>query len=189
MANNSIYNKKEVPTTIHTTGCSMAETGRNDYDDFNKPLKPLNVIPEEKKDEVLKENYIPCKGYDGDYMDVKLELLPEFTKPSALRPEPLVTVTVPAGIHPIALLNPEAINQAWIILNPEVVKELRKFPYKFQQDTVAYGEFFRLENNDSFSLQEVKYFEGWRVIRECNIDGVVYQRPENPEFIIEMVME
>ena len=185
---NSIYEtNREVPS-VHT-GCSLAETGWNEYDDFDNSLKPLNVIPGEKKDEVLQEKFISSQGFDGYYDDKKLELLPEFTKPSSLRTEPLVTITVPSGIHPITLLKPEVINHAWIILDKDVVEKIKDFTYKFKQNTFAFGEFFRLENNDTFTLQKIEYFEGWRVLRECNIDGVIFQRPECPEFIVEMIME
>ena len=183
---NSIYNKREVPS-VHF-GCSMAETGASDYDDFDNPLAPLNVIPE-GKDILFVENRTEYTGIDGKYEDVKRELPAGLENPSSVREEPLVTVVVSSGVHPITLVNPEVINHAWIFYRKDVVEEIRKFPYKYQQDSIAYGEFFRLENCDSFSLQKVEYFEGWRVLRECEINGIVYQRPEVPEYIIELVME
>ena len=168
---------------------SMAEPRFADFDDLDNPLKSFKVIPEEKKDYVLQEKENPCNGDGGSYVDTKLELLPEFTKPSSLREEPLVTITVPSGIHPITLIKPEVINHAWIILSKDVVEKLREFSYKFKQNTIAYGEFFRLENDDSFYLQRVEHFDGWRVLRECQINGETFRVPECPEFIIEMTIE
>lgn len=183
---NSIYNQKEVPS-IHT-GCSLAETGASEYDDFDNPLGELDIIPRGTDIHFVEERN-EVEGFDGPYVEVKVTLPLEIQNPSSVRDEPLVTVVVSSGVHPITLFNPEVINHAWIILDKDVVEKIREFPYKFQQDTISYGEFFRLENNDSFSLQKVKYFEGWRVLQECNIDGTIFQRPKYPEFIIEMVME
>lgn len=182
---NSIYNEREVPM-MHPR-CSMAETGAGDYDDFDNPLKSFNIIPEGKEDLLIR--HVEAYKYDGEnHEEVSYTLPCGIENPSSVREEPLVTVVVSSEVHPITLLNPEVIKNAWIFCKEDVVEEIRKFPYRYQQDTIAYGEFFRLENCDSFSLQKVEHFEGWRVLRECEINGTVYQRPDVPEYIIELVM-
>ena len=72
---NSIYNKREVPS-VHS-GCSLAETGAGDYDDFDNPLKALDIIPEGKEVPFVKNvnKYVS----DGEhYEDVHYDLPTEF---------------------------------------------------------------------------------------------------------------
>jgi len=185
---NSSSNMREVPR-IHP-GCSMAETGYNDYDDFDNPLRPLDIIPEDRKGKVLSEEKTQEKGYDGYYVDKKLELLPEFTKPSSVREEQYVTILIPSsgGVDFVTLFGGINFKKAWVFMNEDVVEELRKHPYKYHNKTVAYGEIFRLEDNDTFWLQDVKYFDGWKVLLKCEINGEVFHRLEKPEFIIQFEM-
>ena len=74
-------------------------------------------------------------------------------------------------------------------LHKNVVDVLRSRPLKYHQKTVAYGEFFRFEDLDEISLQEVEHFTDWKIIFEGKIDGEVFYRPDTPELIIEVVME
>jgi len=62
-------------------------------------------------------------------------------------------------------------------------------PYRYHQATVAYGEFFRFESFDEISLQDVKYFENWKVFLEGKISEKEVYRPDEPKSIIEVVME
>jgi len=111
--------------------------------------------------------------------------------PSSVREEPLVTVVVPSGIHPIAFLKGNGVNiqKSWVFMNNDVADVLRNTPYKFHQATVAYGEFFRFENLDTISLQFVKYFDNWKVLLDWEFDGKKFVRIDKPECIIEVVME
>lgn len=185
---NSIYNKREVPS-IHP-GCSMAETGWNEWDDYDNPLKPLDIIPEGKVIHFI-ERKTEYKGCDGPYVDVKIELPSEFEHPSSVREEPLVTVTVPSGVHPITFLKEKGVDieNSWIFMNNDVVEAIQKMPYRYHQATVAYGEFFRFESLDTISLQSVKYFDSWKVLLDWEFDGKEFVRIDNPVSIIEVVME
>ena len=180
--------ERNVPS-IHP-GCSLAETGWNDYDDFDNPLKALDIIPEDTKKMVLEEKSIPCEGEDESYVVVKYQLKPGFTTPASVRTESHMNLILSAGVHFMPLFKEKGVNleKAWVFMDEKFVEELRKFPYKHHLDTVAYGEFFRLPNNDTFSLQEVEYFEGWRVVCKWQIDGKGFVRPETPQIIIQLTL-
>jgi len=185
-SNNNYVNN--VPC-IHS-GCSMAETGWSEYDDFDNPLKPLDIIPEGKENLLVKN--VNSYTYNGeDYEDVDFGLPPEMENPSTVREEPLVTVIVPSGVHPITFLKEKGVNieNSWVFINNDVADVLRKMPYKYHQATVAYGEFFRFENFDTISLQFVKYFDNWNVLLDWEFDGKKFVRNDKPECIIEVVME
>jgi len=186
MKNSTNNNVNDVPS-IHT-GCSMAETGRNDYDDFDNPLKPMDIIPEAQKNEVLVERRTQCQGYDGPYEEIEVKLLPEFRKPASVREESHITLYIPSGVHFLDLFKEKSENleKTWIFLHKDVVEELRKFPIKFYHDSVAYGEIFRLKNDDSFSLQEVEFYHDWKVLLNCEIDDKKISRCEKPEVIIQL---
>lgn len=177
---------ENVPNSI-CTRCSLAN--HIDYKDWEKRLRPLDIIPEKKKEKVLRVKTTPWKGIDGEYVDTKLELLPEFTTPASVREEQSITLYSPYGRfggHFMLLLKGRVINfeKAWIFMSEDFVKELRKFPYKYHEKTVTDGEFFRLEDNDTFSLQDVEHFEGWKVLLKCEIDDKEFLRPEKPDVII-----
>ena len=184
---NSINERRNVPS-IHT-GCSLAETGYFDYDDYNNPLGELDIV--EGTEVELLEERTQRDGFDGPYLEIKIKLPPEVKKPADARKEPLVTITVPLGVHPIAFLKEKGveITKAWVFMDSSVVETMRKSPRRYHQESVAYGEFFRFENFDTISLQEVKYFDTWKVLLEWEFDGEKLQRPEIPETIIEVVME
>ena len=182
------YEKKNVPSI--QCGCSLAETGRNEYDDYNNPLKPLDIIPQGKEIPFVKN--VNSYRYDGEeYEDINFTLPPEMENPSSVRDELLVTVMVPSGVHPITFLkeNGVDIENSWIFMNNDVVDVLKKMPYKFHQATVAYGEFFRFNNFDTISLQAVKYFNNWKVLLNGEFDGKKFVRIDKPECIIEVMME
>ena len=185
----SIFNKREVPA-VHPV-CSLAETGRGEYDDFDNPLKPLDIISEGDKELVLKEELKPY-GCDG-YTEVNHLLDDKIVSPSQLCKKGLVTVAVPSGVHPITFLKENGIDvgieKAWVFMKKDVVDVLRKMPYKFHQKSVAYGEIFRYENFDIISLQEVKYFLDWKVVLEGEINGKKFYRPDVPEIIIEVIID
>ena len=151
----SIFNKKEVPA-VHP-GCSLAETGRNEYDDFDNPLKPFNLIPEEEKEVVLKKELTPYECDGEKHVGVNYVLSDEIVSPSQLCKKSVVIVAVPSGVHPITFLKEngivEGIEKAWIFLNIDVIETLRKLPIRFYHDTVAYGEFFRFPCMDEVVLQ------------------------------------
>lgn len=187
MKNNSINNKKEV-LYIHP-GCSMAETGFDEYDDFDNPLKLFDFVPEGK--EVPFERHVENYKADGEeYEDVYLNLPPEIKNPSQVRDEPNVTVNVPVGVHPVTFLKDIGVDftKAWVFIRKEVVETMRKLPLKYHQNTIAYGEFFRFEDFEEVSLQGVMYLPEWRIILEGKIGGEDFKRIENPECIIEVVM-
>lgn len=184
---NSIYNKREVPS-VHL-GCSMAETGV--YDDFDNPLKALNIIPENKENTVLVrtvEKFIS----DGEYHEeVRCELSSEIENPSHVMDERFtIMVVVPSGVHPFTYLKEIGVDMTkdWVFLHEDVVDVLRKLPCMYHQETVAYGEFFRFEDFDEVSLQKVKYFADWKVILEGKINEEEFYRPERLESVIEVVM-
>lgn len=188
MKNSKNNNVKNVPS-IHT-GCSMAETGYNDYDDFDHPLKALDIIPEGKEIPFVKT--VDSYSADGEDCEVVgFTLPPEMENPSSVREEPLVTVVVPSGVHPITFLKEKGVDieNSWIFMNDDVADVLRKMPYRYHQATVAYGEFFRFENFDTISLQSVKYFDSWKVLLDWEFDGKKFERNDTPECIIEVVME
>lgn len=181
---NSIYNKKEVPERI----CSMAEEYL--YDDFDNPLGSFGIIPKGKEDTVLVktvENYVS----DGEYYeDVHYELSTNIQSPSDAMDEHFtLVIVIPEGVHPFTYLK-ECVdmNKEWIFLNKDVVEVLRKAPCKYYQKTIAYGEFFRFEDFDEVSLQDVQHFTDWKVILEGKISTEEFYRPERPETIIEVVM-
>lgn len=186
---NSIYNKREVPS-IHP-GCSLAETGASDYDDFDNPLEALEIIPKGKENEWLFKQVRTYMGFDGETVEVKYMLSPEAKAPSYVREEALVTITVPEGVHPITFLKETVANleHAWVFVSKEVAERLRKLPTKYYQDTVAYGEFFRFETFDEISLQKVKYFDDWKVLYEWSFERERFMRPDAPEFIIQLEMK
>ena len=173
---------------IHS-GCNLAETGASDYDNFDAPLGALDIT--EGQDVQLVEERNQRDGFDGPYVEVKVTLPPQVQNPADVREEPMVTITVPSGVHPITFLKEKGveITKAWVFMDSNVVKTLRKLPRRYHQNTVAYGEFFRFENLDTISLQEVKYFDHWHVLLEWEFNGEKLQRPEIPETIIEVVME
>lgn len=189
MKNNSIYNKREVPG-VHT-GCSMAETGAYDYDDFDNPLGKLNIISKEK--ECLLVRNVDTYQYDGEnHANVYYTLSSEIQNPSSVREETTIKVVVPSGIHPITFLRERImidVSEAWVFLHKDVVDVLRKLPCRYHQNTVASGEFFRFEDFTEISLQEVEYFSKWKVIFELRDDEGMILRPWLPKFIIEVVME
>ena len=189
MKNNSINNKVNNVPSVHK-GCSMAETGWNDYDDFDHPLKPLDIIPKGKEIPFVKTE-ASYRADGEDYVDIDFKLPPEMESPSSVREETLVTVTVPYGVHPFSYLKAKGVDvsQAWVFVHKDVVDVFRKLPYRFHQETVAYGEFFRFENFDTISLQTVKYFSNWKVILEGRFDEGMFFRPDIPKIIIEVVME
>lgn len=186
---NSIYNKRKVPSI--NPRCSLAETGRNDYDDYDNPLKALKVIPEGTEDRWLIEETKECESFDGEYLKIERVLRPEVKAPACVRNETLVTITVPEGVHPITFLKETVANleHAWVFVSKEVAKMLRKLPTKYYQDTVAYGEFFRFETFDEISLQTVEYFDDWKVLCEWEFEGDKFARTANPEFIIQLEMK
>jgi len=190
MKNNSIYTEREVPS-VHP-GCTLAETGAGDYDDFDNPLKSFNVIPEGKEDTVLVRT---VKKYisDGEYHeDFHYELSSEIECPSdALEEQFSITVVVPSGVHPFDYLKKSGVNiaNAWVFMHKEVVDNLRTLPYKHHLETVAFGEFFRFEDCDTISLQCVEHFPNWKVILVGKINEEDFYRPESPETIIEVVMK
>lgn len=102
-------------------------------------------------------------------------------------------MAVPLGVHPITFLKEngivEGIENAWVFMNKDVVDVLRKMPYKFHQKSVAYGEVFRYENFDIISLQEVKYFSDWKIVREGEINEKRFFMPDAPEVIIEVIID
>ena len=185
---NSIFNKKEVPA-VHP-GCSLAETGRGEYDDFDNPLKPLDIIPESKKESVLKKDLKPYVCDGENYEEVKYVLSHEIVNPAQVREEALVTVVIPSGVHPVTFLKEHLdIEKAWVFMHNDVVQILRDMPRRFYHDTVAYGEFFRFENFDTISLQKVEHFDKWKVLVEWDFGEGVCVREDIPEFIIELVIE
>lgn len=181
-------NKAYVPY-IHP-GCSLAETGRGEYDDFDNPLRALDIIPEGKEISFVRTE--KTYRFDGeDYVDIKFALPPEMKNPSSIRKEPLIAVIITPGVHPITFLKEKGVNieNAWIFMHEEVVETLRKLPYRYHQKTVAYGEFFRFEDFDTISLQTVQYLPNWRVVLNGQINGKEFSRPSTPECIIELVIE
>ena len=182
-------NMKYVPSNKHP-GCSLAETGLSDYDDFDNPLKPLDIIPKGKEKLLIRTVY--SYKSDGEYYeDVFYKLPSEINSPSQVREEFLVSLVVPLGMHPFTFLKEKGVDitNAWIFMNEELVEKLRQFPNKFHQPSVAYGEFFRFESGDSVSLQSVEYFKDWKVLLNWEIDGKKFIRNDMPGYIIEMVME
>ena len=186
---NSINNKEKNVSCIHP-GCGFAETGRSDYDDFDNPLKAIDIIPQGTEIRLIETKNVQ-NGLDGPYLEITRQLPPEVARPSDVRRESLVTVIVPAGEHPIDFLKEIGVDitKAWVFMEEKVVKTLKEFPCKFHQKTVAYGEFFRFENFDTISLQTVEYFDSWRVLFNWEFDGKKFGRTEEPEVIIEVVME
>ena len=185
---NSIYNKREVPS-VHS-GCSLAETGAGDYDDFDNRLEDLDIIPDGKEISFVRNE--DSYRYDGEeHVNVELTLPPKIQNPSSVREEPLVIVVVPVGVHPFTFLKEKGVNmeKSWIFMHNDVVDMLRKMPYRYHQATVAYGEFFRFESFDEISLQDVKYFKKWKILLEGKICGKELYRTDTPERIIEVVME
>lgn len=179
--------KKEVPS-IHP-GCSLAETGWNEWDNYDDPLGALNPIPEGKQS--LVQQVIEPYESEGDrYVNVHYALPSEFTKPSDIRDEPKVIIEVPSGVHPFSYLKEQGVDfdNAWVFMHEEVVETIRKLPYRYYQDTVAYGEFFRFEDLDKVYLQKVEYFPDWKVILEGEIADELFCRPDIPPAIIEVVM-
>ena len=186
---NNFNEKRNVPV-IHP-GCSLAETGHGEFDDFDNPLAPMNIFPEGKNIQLLEE-VERNEGFDGPYLEITRKLPPELEKqPSSVREEPLVTVTVPSGMHPITCLKEMGIdiNNSWVFMNEDVVNMIRKMPYRYHHASVAYGEFFRFENFDTISLQTVKYYDSWNVLLNWEFDGEKFVRDEEPVSIIEVVME
>ena len=184
----SIYNKREVPS-VHP-GCSLAETGWNDYDDFDNPLGPMNIIPKAKIETLLEEVAIPYK-FDGErYVDITYKLSPEIKSPSEVRDEPHVKVIVPSGVHPFVFLMENGsidIKNSWVFMNKDVVDVLRRMPCRCHQASMAYGEFFRFENFNEIVLQDVSHFS-WGIIREGKLNGEIFDRPDIPQTIIEVVL-
>lgn len=185
---------KNVPENVRI-GCNMAETGLhdtgwNDYDDFDHPLRPFDIIPE-GSDVTLDEVREQCNVDGEEFFDTHYVLPAEFTKPSSVRDESLVTIIVPNGMHPFDFLKQSgvSIEKAWIFMDEDCVEAMRRLPNKFHQATVAYGEFFRFEDNDTISLQAVKYFLTWKIALNCEVEGKTFERPESPECIIQMEMQ
>lgn len=186
---NSIYDKRQVPS-IHT-GCSLAETGAGDYDDFDNPLKELEVIPEGTEEKWLLTMDKKYMGFDGEITEVEHVLKPEVKSPEFVREEPLITITVPEKVHPIIFLKETVANleHAWVFISKDVEAKLRELPIMYHQNTVAYGEFFRFENFDEISLQRVKYFDDWKVFYEWKFNDENFTRTDTPEFIIQLEMQ
>lgn len=186
---NSIYTKREVP--VMHPGCSMAETGAGDWDDFDNPLGEFNIIPEGKESLLVRN--VDEYRFDGETQKEVYYTLPsEIEKPSSIRDESVITVFVPSDVHPFSYLKEIGIDitkAAWIFLHKDVIDVLRKLPWRHYLDTVAYGEFFRFEDFDTVSLQKVEYFPEWKVILEGKVGEQEFYRPDTPEYIIELVME
>ena len=183
--NSNLDSKKSVPS-IHP-GCSLAETGGNEYDDFDHPLEPMLVVDESS----MIEERIPYNdGIDGPYVEVKKRLPDGIQTPADAREETVITIAI-KNFHPLFAVKKliADVTSAWIFLDPQAVKYLEEFQYKFRQNSVSRGKFFRLPNNDTFALQQVKYFEGWECLHEWEIDGKKFERTETPEFIIQVVMK
>lgn len=179
-------NNVNVPNSIHS-GCSLAETGSHDYDDFDNPLAPLDIIPEEADIQFVENCRQMFDGFDGPYLEVRRVLPSGIKSPSDVRKEILVSVTIPSGEHPIDFLKRHVeITNAWVFLDSNVLEALRKLPHKFHQATVAYGEFFRFEDFDTISLQEVQYFDDWKVLKNWNFDGEEFSRVDTPDFIVQL---
>lgn len=184
---NSIFNKRQVP--VMHPGCSLAETGAAEFDDFDNPLKPLDIVP--VGTDILVEMESVWESFDGRHVEVYLKLPEGIENPSSVRQESHEIVVVPLGVHPVTFLKEKGVDitTAWVFMHEEVVKTLRKLPCRFHQKTVAYGEFFRFEDFDTMSLQEVEYFPKWRVVYEGEINEKRFHRNDTPERIIEVVME
>ena len=189
--NNNINNTSaKVPNTRIHSGCSLAATGRFNYDYFDEPLAPFAIIPEETDIQFIKEERAG-RGLDGPFVDVKYRLPDGMENPSSVREEPLVTVAVPVGVHPFTFLKEKGVDieNSWIFMNNDVANVLRKMPCRFHQVTIAYGEFFRFEDFDTISLQTVEYFPDWKVIMDGKIGEKEFNRTDKPVSIIEVVME
>ena len=184
----SIYTEREVPM-MHP-GCSMAETGANDYDDFDNPLPEFKVIPEGKEIPFVKKEEETVYDGSDSYKHIEYSLPPEIKTPADVREEPRVTVVIPKGVHPFTYLKDSGVDftKAWIFLRKDVVETLRKLPVHFHHDTVAYGEFFRFVDLNEISLQKIEYFPDWKMIFEGKLGGEEFYRTETPECIIEVVM-
>ena len=185
---NSIYTEREVPM-MHP-GCSMAETGASDYDDFDNPLPAFNVIPEGKEIPFVKKE---CSTpYDGSecYKYTEYILPSDIKTPADVREEPRITVVIPEGIHPFTYLKESGVDftKTWIFLSMDVIATMRKLPVHFHHATVAYGEFFRFVDLNEISLQKVEHFPDWKMIFEGKLDDEEFYRTETPECIIEVVM-
>jgi len=188
MKDNKNNNVNNVPS-IHS-GCSLAETGWNDYDDFDNPLGELKIIPKEKEGLLVRN--VEAYKVDGEYHKEVSYILPsDIQNPSSILEKATVTVAVPSGIHPITFLIGKGIDisEAWVFLHEDVVDVLRKLPCRYHQNTVARGEFFRFEDFTEISLQNVEYFPKWKAIFETKIKGGTIFSPWVPGFIIEVVME
>lgn len=171
------------------TPCSLAEPYA-DFDNHFEPLEDFNHIPEERKADFLEKKTIQYQGEDDVYMVEKYQLKSEFTTPASVRTESHMNLILSEGVHFIPLFKEKGINleKAWVFLDPKYVDELQKFPYKHRMDFVAYGDLYRLQNNDTFYLQKVEHFEGWRVLRKWDIEGKEGIRPEVPEIIIQITL-
>lgn len=181
-----ISNGRNVPSI--PCGCSLAETGRSEYDDYDNPLKALKVIPEGTEDRWLDKAVEYYTAYEEETVEVVNSLKPGIDSPSDVRDEGIVTITIPKDVHPIEFLKKIVANsdRAWIFVNESIVETLRKLPTKYHQNTVAYGEFFRFENLDTISLQAIEYFDDWKVILDWEFDGEKFTRVDVPEFIIQL---
>lgn len=185
MKHNTNNSVKTVVPSIKSR-CSLAETGKNEYDDYDNPLLPLRIIPHGTEPRWVTEEVEEYEGFDGNSVNIRRALKPGIYDPSCVREEPVVIITVPEDVHPIAFLKGIVadLNQAWVFVTEKVVERLRKLPTKYHQATVAYGEFFRFENLDTISLQAVKYFDDWKVFLDWEFDGKKFTRKDIPEFII-----
>lgn len=183
---NSIYSKREVPS-IHP-GCSLAETGAGDYDDFDNPLGAFDIVSEEKKKEVLTKKIETWKGYDGECTEVEFVLKPEIKFPSSVRNEHLKLIPILYGDDPFISLKNMGIDfeNSWVLISGAIVDALRKKPCSYHHETIAYGEFFRFLDGDEISLQNVKYFEKWKIILEGKICGKEFYRADKPTHIYEV---
>lgn len=190
MKNNTNNQDKRVVPSVHS-GCSLAETGWSEYDDYDNPLKSFKIIPEGTESNWLVDEVNEYDGFDGKSVEIVHVLKPEIIDPSYVRDEALITITVPEGVHPITFLkeNVSNLDQAWVLLSKNVVETLRELPNRYHQKTVAYGEFFRFENFDTVSLQEIEYFDDWKVLLNWEFDKEKFERNDTPDFIIQLKMK